>query len=81
MEGVPIYLSAEKYAEYSGLGVQEVKRLCNIGDIPCSRTETGRYKIPVYKNGITKEQYEKLQTKYTELKNTLNNIRKMLEVS
>ena len=26
MEGVPIYLSAEKYSEYSGLGVQEYWR-------------------------------------------------------
>ena len=80
MEGVPIYLSAEKYAEYSGLGVEEVKRLCNLGEIHCSRTKSGRYKIPVYKNGITKEQYEELQTKYTELKSTLNSIKNILEV-
>lgn len=81
MEGVPIYLSAEKYAEYSGLGVQEVKRLCNIGDIPCSRTESGRYKIPIFKNGITKEQYEVVKNENIKLKNTLNNLKKILEVS
>lgn len=81
MEGIPTYVSAEKYAKYSGLGVQEVKRLCNIGDIPCSRTETGRYKIPIYKDGINKEQYEKVISENAELKSTLSSLRKILEVN
>ena len=45
---IPIYLSAEKYSEKSGLGVEEVKKKCRNGEIKCERTGGGHYKILVY---------------------------------
>ena len=36
---VPKYLSAEEYSRQSGLGVEEVKKQCNIGNIEHLRTE------------------------------------------
>lgn len=57
---VPIYLSAEEYSRQSGMGVEEVKRQCRIGEIPCKMTEGGYYKIPVYEDAVPKEQYEKV---------------------
>lgn len=61
---VPKYYSAEQYSKESGLGVEEVKRLCRIGEIPCKMTQGGYYKIEVYENAVPKEQYDKLNEKY-----------------
>lgn len=57
---VPKYLSAEQYAKQSGMGVEEVKRQCRIGTIPCLMTDGGYYKIPVYEDVVPIEQYEKV---------------------
>lgn len=61
---VPKYYSAEQYSKESGLGVEEVKRLCRIGEIPWKMTQGGYYKIPVYENAVPKEQYDQLNKKY-----------------
>lgn len=61
---IPKYISAEKYSKESGLGVEEVKRLCRLGEIPCKMTEGGYYKIPIYEDAVPKEQYDKLNEKY-----------------
>lgn len=61
---IPKYISAEKYSKESGLGVEEVKRLCRLGEIPCKMTEGGYYKIPIYEDAVSKEQYDKLNEKY-----------------
>lgn len=56
---IPKYVSAEEYSRQSGLGVEEVKRLCRTGEIKCLRTEKGYYKIPVYDNDVVpRELYE-----------------------
>lgn len=78
MEDIPKYLSAEEYAKRSGMGVQEVKRQCNLGKIECFKTETGRYKIPIRKDSISREQYEKLLKENIELKTIINNAKKIL---
>mgnify|MGYP003295004087 CR=1 FL=1 len=56
MTAIPKYISAEEYSKRSGLGVEEVKRLCRLGEISCKRTEKGHYKIPLYDDAIPKEQ-------------------------
>ena len=65
---IPKYVSAEEYSKQSGLGVEEVKRLCRIGEIKCKMTEGGHYKIPIYDDAIPKEEYEKLLQENSRLK-------------
>lgn len=49
---IPKYVSAEEYSRRSGMGVEEVKRQCRIGNIPHVMTEKGYYKIKVYDNDV-----------------------------
>ena len=65
---IPKYISAEEYSKQSGLGVEEVKRLCRLGEIACNRTEKGHYKIPLYDDAIPREQYEGLLKENARLK-------------
>lgn len=59
---LPKYLSAEQYSKQTGLGVEEVKRQCKKGTIPCLMTEGGYYKIPVYENdAVSREEYDKIK--------------------
>lgn len=71
---IPKYISAEEYSRQSGLGVEEVKRLCRLGEISCKRTEKGYYKIPIYDDAVPKEQYEKVKEENTKLKTILTQI-------
>ena len=71
---IPKYVSAEEYSKQSGLGVEEVKRLCRLGEIACKRTEKGHYKIPLYDEAIPKEQYERLIQENAQLKTIIKTI-------
>lgn len=71
---IPKYISAEKYSKESGLGVEEVKRLCRLGEIPCKMTEGGYYKIPIYEDAVPKEQYEKVKEENIRLKTIIEQI-------
>ncbi len=71
---IPKYISAEKYSKESGLGVEEVKRLCRLREIPCKMTEGGYYKIEVYNNAVPKEQYEKVKEENIRLKTIIEQI-------
>lgn len=76
---VPKYLSAEKYSKESGLGVEEVKRQCKAGKIPCFMTEGGYYKIPVYEDDVVPiDRYKEEKRKRIEAETKLTVIRKML---
>jgi len=74
MIGIPKYISAEEYSKQSQLGVEEVKRLCRIGQIKCQRTEKGHYRIPIYDDSIPKEQYEDILKENARLKMLLETI-------
>lgn len=74
MTNIPQYVSAERYSKESGLGVEEVKRLCRIGEIPCFRTEKGYYKIPVYENAVPIEKFKQVQDENIKLKTIISNI-------
>lgn len=75
--GIPKYISAEEYSRQSGMGVQEVKRLCRIKEIPCKMTENGHYKIPIYEDAVPIEEYNKIKNRCTELETTLKSINKL----
>lgn len=71
---IPKYVSAEEYSRQSGMGVEEVKRQCRIGEIPCKMTEKGYYKIPIYEDSIPIDEYQKLKDENTKLKTILATI-------
>lgn len=69
------YLSASEYSKQTGMGVEEVKRLCRLGRIPCEFTEGGYYKIKIYKdNCISIEEYNKVIKENEKLKTIIKNI-------
>lgn len=69
------YISAKAYSKQTGLGVEEVKRLCRIGRIPCERTKKGYYKIKIYKNDyVSKEEYDRVIKENNKLKQLLKTI-------
>jgi hypothetical protein len=71
---IPKYVSAEEYSRQSGIGVEEVKRLCRTGEIKCLRTEKGYYKIPVYQDSVPIEEYQKLKEEVIRLKTTISSM-------
>lgn len=71
---IPKYISAEAYSKQSGLGVEEVKRLCRIGEIKCLRTEKGYYKIPVYQDSVPIEEHLKLKEENIRLKMAISSM-------
>lgn len=71
---IPKYISAERYSKESGMGVEEVKRQCRLGKISCIITEGGFYKIPVYDDAVSKEEYQKVIQDNTRLKTILDTI-------
>ncbi len=71
---IPKYISAEKYSELSGIGVEEVKRLCRIGEIEHFRTEKGYYKIAVRQDTVKKALYDKVVEENAKLKGIIQSI-------
>lgn len=71
---IPQFISAEKYAKESGLGVEEVKKKCRNGEIKCVMTEGGHYKIPIYNDAVPQEEYQKVINENTKLKTILSTI-------
>ena len=71
---IPKYVSAEEYSRQSGMGVEEVKRQCRIGEISCKMTEKGYYKIPIYEDSVPVEQFNKVKEENTRLKTIIETI-------
>lgn len=71
---IPKYVSAEEYSRQSGMGPEEVKRLCRIGKIPCMMTEGGYYKIPIYDDAVPIEKYRELEKRCDQLEAVMQTI-------
>lgn len=71
---IPKFVSAEEYSRQSGIGVEQVKRLCRSGELEHYMTEGGYYKIKVDSDSVTIEKYEKLKDENTRLKTILETI-------
>lgn len=70
------WVSAEQYSKATGLGVEEVKRQCNLGKLECFRTEGGYYKIKVMKNdGVPREEFNKVVEENIRLKTLIDSVR------
>lgn len=75
--GIPKYITPEEYSKRSGLGIEEVKRQCRIGNIDHIKTEGGYYKIiERNKNEISQEKYEEIKEENTKLKTIISMILK-----
>lgn len=75
---IPQYVSAEEYSRQSGMGVEEVKRLCRTNQLKHFMTEGGYYKIAVDDDSVSKEQYEQEKKKRIEAETTLQLLQKIL---
>ncbi len=71
---IPKYVSAEEYSRQSGIGVEEVKRLCKTKQLKHFMTEGGYYKISVDDNSVPIEKYEEVSKENTRLKTILETI-------
>jgi len=82
MEINHVYMSPKQYHDATGgvLGIEEIKRLCRIGRIPCEMTKKGYYKIKVYKdNCVSIEEYERILKENQHLKTIIQNIFKIIK--
>ncbi len=75
---IPKYISAEAYSRESGIGVEEVKRLCRTNQLKHFMTEGGYYKIAVDDDSVPKETYEEEKQRRIEAENTIELFRKIL---
>ena len=72
------YVSAEEYSRQSGIGVEEVKRLCKTNQLKHFMTEGGYYKIATDNDSIPKEQFEEEKRKRIEAEAALQLLQKIL---
>lgn len=68
------YVSAVQYSKMSGIGVEEVKRLCKTNQLKHFMTEGGYYKIAVDDNSVPIEKYNEVRDENTRLKTILETI-------
>ena len=71
---IPKYVSAEEYSRQSGIGVEEVKRLCRINQLKHFMTEGGYYKIAVDDNFVPLEKYQEVENENIRLKTIIETI-------
>ncbi len=69
---IPKYVSAEEYSRQSGMGVEQVKKLCRSGELEHYMTEGGYYKIKVDSNSVPIEKYIEISKLKTIIKTILN---------
>ena len=71
---IPKYVSAEEYSRQSGIGVEQVKKLCRNGELEHYMTEGGYYKIKVDSNSVPIEKYRAVEEENIKLKTILETI-------
>ena len=75
---IPRYVSAEEYSRQSGIGVEEVKRLCRTNQLKHHMTQGGYYKIAVDDDSVSIEQFEEEHRKRIEAETTIAMLQKIL---
>lgn len=71
---IPKYVSAEEYSRQSGIGVEQVKKLCRNGELEHYMTEGGYYKIRVDSDSVPREKYEEVKSENIRLKTVIETI-------
>ena len=72
------YVSAEEYSRQSGIGVEEVKRLCRTNQLKHFMTEGGYYKIAEDDDSVPIEKYQEEKRKRIEAETKLEMLKKIL---
>jgi len=75
---IPKYVSAEEYSRQSGIGVEEVKRLCKNNQLKHFMTEGGYYKIATDDDSVPIEQFEVEKKKRIEAETIIELLQKIL---
>ncbi len=75
---IPQYVSAEQYSKQSGIGVEEVKRLCRTNQLKHFMTEGGYYKIAVNDDSVPIEQFEEEKRKRIQAETKLELLKNIL---
>lgn len=74
------WVSATKYAQQTGLGVEKVKQFIRDKKIEGEQTEDGYWKVKVYNDDcVSKEVFEEEHQKRLEAETTLKNIQNMIK--
>lgn len=71
---IPKYVSAEEYSRQSGIGVEEIKRLCKTKQLKHFMTQGGYYKIAIDDDSVPKEKYDKVNEENARLKTIIETI-------
>ena len=71
---IPKYVSAEEYSRQSGMGVEQVKKLCRNGKLKHYMTEGGYFKIQIDSDSIPIEKYQEVRDENTKLKTIIKTI-------
>lgn len=71
---IPRYVSAEEYSRQSGMGVEQVKKLCRSGDLEHYMTDGGYYKIKVDSDSVPIEKYIQVKEENSRLKTVIETI-------
>ena len=71
---IPKFVSAEEYSRQSGMGVEQVKKLCRSGELEHYMTGGGYYKIKVDSDSIKKEKYIEVKQENSRLRTVLETI-------
>ena len=74
------WISAQKYARETGLGVEKVKQFIRAKKIEGEQTDDGYWKVKVYDNdAVSREIFEKEHARVIELETIVNSMKSMLE--
>lgn len=75
------YVSPREYSKQTGLGIEEVKKLCRTGRLPCERSEGGYFHIKVYKDDcVDRKEFDRIVKENIELKALLKNINQLTQL-
>lgn len=62
-------------------GVEEVKKLCRKGELPCKMTDGGHYKIEVYDDVVSRKEHEAVLQELAKYKTIVNTFLSATEVA
>ena len=71
---IPKFVSAEEYSRQSGMGVEQVKKLCRSGELEHYMTGGGYYKIKVDSDSVPIEKYIEVKQENSRLRTVLETI-------
>lgn len=70
------WLTPKQYSKVTGLGIEEIKKQCNLGQLESFKTEGGYYKVAYYESSSQDD--ETLIRENEKLRQALKNIQQML---